>query len=81
MLSGINFEKFRNFDFFLIVCLSLPILPPGGVVLVDETFRNKDGISFSNGVEHGFGCQPGYRLVSDAATLTCDEGDFLPFLH
>ncbi|XP_076821227.1 sushi, von Willebrand factor type A, EGF and pentraxin domain-containing protein 1-like isoform X2 [Clavelina lepadiformis] len=57
------------------VCLSLPTLPRGGVVLVDETLRNKDGISFSNGVEHGFGCQPGYRLVRDA-TLTCVEGDW-----
>ncbi|XP_076821639.1 sushi, von Willebrand factor type A, EGF and pentraxin domain-containing protein 1-like isoform X1 [Clavelina lepadiformis] len=55
------------------VCLSLPTLPPGGVVLVDETLRNKDGISFSHGVEHSFGCQPGYRLIRDA-TLTCVGG-------
>ncbi|CAK8686677.1 unnamed protein product [Clavelina lepadiformis] len=57
------------------VCLSLPTLPRGGVLLVDETLRNKDGISFSHGVELSFGCQPGYRLVRDA-TLTCVEGDW-----
>ena len=50
-------------------------MPRGGTVLVDETLRNKDGISFSHGVEHGFGCQPGYRLIRDA-TLTCVEGDW-----
>ncbi|CAK8686669.1 unnamed protein product [Clavelina lepadiformis] len=62
--------------FCCLVCLSLPTLPRGGVVLVDENLRNKDGISFSHGVEHSFGCQSGYRLMSDAATLTCDDGDW-----
>ncbi|CAK8686684.1 unnamed protein product [Clavelina lepadiformis] len=58
------------------VCLSLPTtLNQAGTLLVDETLRNKDGISFFNGVEHGFGCQPGYRLVRDA-TLTCVEGNW-----
>ncbi|CAK8686676.1 unnamed protein product [Clavelina lepadiformis] len=71
----INESKCPIFPFCRPVCLSLPTLPRGGVVLVDETLRNKDGISFSNGVEHGYGCQPGYRLVRDA-TLTCVEGDW-----
>ncbi|CAK8686673.1 unnamed protein product [Clavelina lepadiformis] len=70
-----NDSESPMFPFCRRVCLSLPTLPPGGVVLVDETLRNKDGISFSNGVEHSFGCQPGYRLVRDA-TLTCVEGNW-----
>ncbi|CAK8686681.1 unnamed protein product [Clavelina lepadiformis] len=69
----INESELPILPFCRRVCLSLPTLPPGGVLLVNETLRNKDGISFSNGVEHDFGCKPGYRLVRDA-TLTCVEG-------
>ncbi|XP_076821161.1 complement receptor type 2-like [Clavelina lepadiformis] len=71
----INMRESRNFPFCRRVCLALPTLPSGGVLLVDETRRNKDGVSFSNGVEQEFSCQPGYRLVRDA-TLTCVEGNW-----
>ncbi|XP_076821175.1 uncharacterized protein LOC143467659 [Clavelina lepadiformis] len=71
-----NESESQNFPFCRRVCFSLPTtLPQAGTLLVDETLRNKDGVSFSNGVEHGFGCQPGYRLVRDA-TLTCVEGNW-----
>ncbi|CAK8686655.1 unnamed protein product [Clavelina lepadiformis] len=40
---------------------------------MDETVRNKDGISYSNGTTIFFKCQTGYRVVRDA-TLTCVDG-------